>query len=67
MIREGMVFIDLTTHRILKADFPSESGQLEFPVAIPYLSSSFELERLVGTPEEPGAPDGIVRHRSRHF
>jgi hypothetical protein len=57
---EEMASIDLATHRILKADNPCENGQLEFPVPIPYLSCSFELEQLVGTREEPGTPDGIV-------
>lgn len=51
--------VDLRTHRILKADIPSES-QSEFPVAIPLLLCSFELERLIGTPAKPGTPDGVV-------
>jgi hypothetical protein len=51
--------VDLRTHRILKADIPSESP-CEFPVAIPLLLCSFELERLIGTPTKPGTPDGVV-------
>jgi len=51
--------IDLRTHRILKADIPFE-GQSEFLVAIPLLSCSFELERLIGSPQKPGTPNGIV-------
>ena len=51
--------VDLRTHRILKADIPSE-GECEFPVAIPLLLCSFEIERLVGTPTKPGTPNGVV-------
>jgi len=51
--------IDFRTHRILKADIPSE-GQSEFLIAIPLLSCSFELERLIGSPQKPGTPNGIV-------
>jgi hypothetical protein len=55
-----MMGIDLRTHRILKADIIVD-GQSEFPVAVPLLSCSFELERLIGTPENPGTLNGIVR------
>jgi len=51
--------IDLRTHRVLKADIAAE-GQSEFLVAIPLLSCSSELERLVGTPRKPGTQNGIV-------
>jgi hypothetical protein len=53
------MMVDLRTHRILKADIPSEE-QCEFPVAIPLLLCSFELERLIGTSTKPGTPDGVV-------
>jgi hypothetical protein len=54
-----METIDLATHRILKADY-SLDGNSEFPIAIPFLSCAYELERLVGTTENPGTPNGIV-------
>jgi hypothetical protein len=52
--------INLSTHRILKADFSSD-GQLEFLIELPFLRCAFELERLIGTSEKPGTPCGIVR------
>jgi hypothetical protein len=56
--------LNLSTHRVLKADF-ALNGQLEFPIEIPFLRCALELERLVGTSEQPGTDNGIVS--STHF
>ena len=51
--------VNLATHRILMADYASD-GQFEFPIEIAFLTCSFELERLIGTVDAPGTPNGIV-------
>jgi len=53
------MFVDLRTHRILKADY-SNDGRFQFAIEIQYLRCSFELERLVGATENPGTPNGVV-------
>ena len=66
LLRGRGMFVDLRTHRILKADY-SNDGRFQFPIEIPYLKCSYELNRLIGTYDNPGTKMGVVSTFSYRF